>query len=350
MSGSIYKCSAPQPYGSQRRPQSAPERHLQDLRRHRASCRPPSSSARTAGSIQHTMATRHRKDRHRWCRRTGDCPTPFGLLNPHSFAQQGELDLTVAPSVDAGMSFQGKDRLKVAGKNPYPRARNLRLVMSGSPLLAGLIVRNDSRSTSSRPARDAGRRRIPSGLGAFINVYVHLRGANMTWKDVKVVPFGSLNDSLNALIQGRVDATVYGIRRAAHARSRRFRRHPVCDRRLFAAGKKRIISAAPATHRQPEARPAAGRAQQHLRQRFAVYLLASTKTSDAIVTAVLKALWDRNATYASCIPGLRRWTTKTAVVARPTVPYHPPRSPSTSRRASGAPRPGGADKLLKAAK
>ena len=37
------------------------------------------------------------------------------------------------------------------------------------------------------------------------------RNIEMGGKDVTVVPFGDLNDSLNALVQGRIDATVYGM-------------------------------------------------------------------------------------------------------------------------------------------
>jgi TRAP transporter TAXI family solute receptor len=277
------------------------------------------------GSIQHTMATGIAKIA------TAGTKVPV-IVRPHSgssthipLLNKGELDLSVAPSVDAGMSFQGKDRIKVAGKNPYPRAKNLRLVMSGSPLLAGLIVRNDSpikKAADLRGRRVAGG--FPSGLGAFINVYVHLRGANMDWKDVKVVPFGSLNDSLNALVQKRVDVTVYGIgaprtRQADASVGIRF----ITDD-CSPAGKKRIISAAPGyftVNLKPGRLP--GVRSKICVTAFAVYLLASTKTSGAIVTAVLTALWDRNADLRKLHPGLRRWGRKHAASSRATVPYHP---------------------------
>jgi TRAP transporter TAXI family solute receptor len=276
------------------------------------------------GSLQHTMATGLAKIA------TKGVGVPV-IVRPHSgssthipLLNAGELDFNVAPSVDAGMSFQGKERLKIGGKNPYPRAQKLRLVMSGSPLLAGLIVRNDSPIKS---AKDLKGRRIaggfPSGLGAYINMYVHLKGANLTWADAKVVPFGSLNDSLNALVQGRVDATVYGIGaprvREADARvGIRF-----IDDDCSPEGKKRILGAAPGyftVNLKPGRLP--GVRSNICVTAFVIYLMASEKTSDVIVTAVLKALWDGSKELQKLHPGLRRWKRATAVSARPTVPYH----------------------------
>jgi hypothetical protein len=281
--------------------------------------------AQQPGSLQHTVATGLAKIA------TQGTKVPV-IVRPHSgssthipLLNRGEIDLSVAPSVDAAMSFLGKDKLKIGGVNPYPRAAGIRLVMSGSPLLAGLIVRKDSKIKSAadlKGQRVAGG--FPSGLGAYINTYVHLLGAGLTWNDVNMVPFGGLNDGLNALIQGRIDATVYGVgaprvREADATVGVRF----VTDD-CSPDGKARIAAAAPGYYTidlKPGRLP--GITENICVTAYAIYLLGSDKTSGAVVTAVLNALWDGTAELRKLHPGLRLWRNETAAPDKPTVPFHP---------------------------
>ena len=56
----------------------------------------------------------------------------------------GEIDFGVNNAVDMALSYQGPERLKIGGRNPYSHTPNARLVMRGAPLLVGLLVRKDS--------------------------------------------------------------------------------------------------------------------------------------------------------------------------------------------------------------
>src|SRR5918999_4566711 len=56
----------------------------------------------------------------------------------------GELDLGVVNAVDIGLAYQGPNRFKIGGRNPFPQIPNSRLIMRGSPLRSSLIVRKDS--------------------------------------------------------------------------------------------------------------------------------------------------------------------------------------------------------------
>src|SRR5438093_3599482 len=56
----------------------------------------------------------------------------------------GELDFGLNNFVDMALAYQGPERLKIGGKNPFPHIPNVRLVMSGSPFLVGLLVRKGS--------------------------------------------------------------------------------------------------------------------------------------------------------------------------------------------------------------
>jgi TRAP transporter TAXI family solute receptor len=237
----------------------------------------------------------------------------------------GELDFGLAPSTDAALSYLGPDNLKIDGQNPYPRARKLRVVMSGSPLIASLIVRKDSPIKSAndlRGKRVAGEFR--GSLGAYINTFVHLQSAGMGWKDVTVVPFAGLNEALEALGQGRVDATVFGV---GGARIREVDAQfgvrfvsSNCD----AAGKARIATAAPGYYAMTMAPGSApGIVDELCTTAYAMYLLAGDDVPAHVVTAVLKGIWDEAATLGTLHPGLREWKRETAVDGKIAAPYHP---------------------------
>lgn len=61
----------------------------------------------------------------------------------------GEMGFGVVNAVDMVLTYRGPD-FKVGGRNPFPHAPNVRLVMRGSPLLVGLLVRKDSPIKSIR--------------------------------------------------------------------------------------------------------------------------------------------------------------------------------------------------------
>ena len=56
----------------------------------------------------------------------------------------GELDFGINNFVDLALAYQGPERLKIGGQNPFPHIPNVRLVMRGSPFMVGLLVRKDS--------------------------------------------------------------------------------------------------------------------------------------------------------------------------------------------------------------
>src|SRR6188474_978153 len=55
----------------------------------------------------------------------------------------GELDFAIINAVETNLSYQGPVKLKIGGKNPLPHVPNARLVMRGSPLFIGLVVKKD---------------------------------------------------------------------------------------------------------------------------------------------------------------------------------------------------------------
>jgi TRAP-type uncharacterized transport system substrate-binding protein len=56
----------------------------------------------------------------------------------------GEIDFGVNNAVDMALSYQGPERLKIGGRNPFQHTPNVRLIMRGSILMTALLVRKDS--------------------------------------------------------------------------------------------------------------------------------------------------------------------------------------------------------------
>lgn len=276
------------------------------------------------GTLQHTLAIGLAKVASQSIGSTV-VVTPFaGATTLSPLLNSGEIDLGIAPSTDMAMSYNGPALLKIDGQNPYPLTKNIRVVMSGAPLIASLIVRKDSPLRSAKDLRGhkiAGEFR--ASLGAFINTYAQLASAGLTWKDVTITPFAGLNESLDALTQGRIDATVFGVgaARVREADAQTGVRFISSD--CSPEGLKRIEAAAPGYYTiNLKAGRLPGVHDDLCTTAYDLYLIASTNTPDAVITAVLKSLWDHNDELAKMHPLLRQWTRAKAVVPRPTAPYH----------------------------
>ena len=140
---------------------------------------------------------------------------PFEVtLQPHAgtstflpLLDSGEMEFGVVNAVDMALAHRGPT-FKIGGRNPFPHAPNLRLVMRGSPLLVGLLVRKDS---PIRNVHDVKGKRMtgeyPAHLAVWYNMFGHLASAGLTWSDVQVVPVPAVNDGVDALVQGRADVT-----------------------------------------------------------------------------------------------------------------------------------------------
>src|SRR5256885_379102 len=96
-----------------------------------------------------------------------------------------------------GLSYRGP-KFQIGGRNPFPHAPNLRLVMRGSPLLVGLLVRKDS---PIKTVHDVKGKRMtgeyPAHLAVWYNMFGHLASAGLTWNDVKVIPVPAVNEGVD---------------------------------------------------------------------------------------------------------------------------------------------------------
>ena len=124
----------------------------------------------------------------------------------------GEVDFGINNAVDMALSYQGPERLKIGGRNPFQHTPNVRLVMRGAVLMVALLVRKDAPMKSVLDIR--GKRltgEYPAQLANWYNIFGFLTGAGMKFEDVKIVPVPGANEGVDALIQGRADVALHAV-------------------------------------------------------------------------------------------------------------------------------------------
>jgi hypothetical protein len=253
-------------------------------------------------------------------------------VQPHSgtstflpLLDSGELDLGIVNAVDMGLAYQGANRLKIGGRNPFPHVPNTRLIMRGSPLRSSLIVRKDS---PIKTIADVKGKRVtgeyPAQLAVWYNVFGALSNGGLSWNDVKVVPVPAVNEGVDALIQRRADVTTHAIGSAKvrEADAAIGIRYIPLD--CSAQGEQRIKKAVPGYYLSTvKAGSSSGIVEDTCTYTYDIYLVGHKALPDAAVQAAVKALWDNVAKLPPLHPGFTEWTRERAVDPEVTMPYHP---------------------------
>ena len=237
----------------------------------------------------------------------------------------GELDFGVVNAVDMGLAYQGPQRLKAGGRNPFPHTPDVRLVMRGAPLLTGLLVRKDSPIKTIHDIK--GKRmtgEYPAHLAVWFNMYAFLVNAGMTWDDVKVVPVPAVNDGVDALVQGRADVTMHALNSAKirEADAAVGIRHLSLD--CSPQGVERFRKAVPGYYtRWLKAGEAAAIVEDTCVNAYDIYFLTHKRATEQVVTTVLKAIWENVDKLPPLHPVFKEWTRERSVDPEVTIPYHP---------------------------
>jgi TRAP transporter TAXI family solute receptor len=235
----------------------------------------------------------------------------------------GEADFGLVNSVDMGLAYRGPG-FKVGGRNPFPHAPNVRLVMRGSPLLVGLLVRKDSPIKSVHDVR--GKRmtgEYPAHLAVWYNMFGHLASAGLAWNDVKIIPVPAVNDGVDALVHGRADVTEHALNSAKtkEADAAVGVRHVSID--CSPEGEARLRAAVPGYYpRWVKAGTSTAVVEDTCFIAYDTYLSAGKGVPDQVVEAALKALWENDSQLAPIHPMLKEWTRDRAVGGDVTIPYH----------------------------
>jgi uncharacterized protein len=237
----------------------------------------------------------------------------------------GEIDFGVNNAVDMALSYQGPERLKIGGRNPYAHTPNARLVMRGAPLLVGLLVRKDSPLKSVHDIK--GKRvtgEYPAQLAVWYNLFGHLATAGLTWADVKVVPVPAANEGVDALVQGRTDVTMHALNSAKirEADSTVGVRHLSSD--CSPQGEQRLGRAVPGYYtRLMKTGSALAVVGDTCVVAYDIYLSTHKAAPDQVVAGALKSVWDNVEKLSPVHPIFKEWTRDRAVAPDVTMPYHP---------------------------
>ncbi len=237
----------------------------------------------------------------------------------------GEIDFGINNAVDMALAYQGPERLKIGGRNPFQHTPNARLVMRGSVLLTAPLVRKDSPVKSILDIR--GKRvtgEYPAQLANWYNLYGYLAGAGMKWEDVKIVPVPGVNEGVDALMQGRADVTLCALDAAKvkEADAAIGVRHISLD--CSAQGEKRLRAAVPGYYPHWLKRgQATAIVEDTCVNAYDIYLTSHKGANDRVIGTVLKSIWDNIDKLPPLHPSFKDWTRQRAVDADVTTPYHP---------------------------
>jgi len=236
----------------------------------------------------------------------------------------GEVEFGVNNAVDMVLTYRGPN-FKIGGRNPFPHAPKIRLLMNGSPFHVGLLVRKDSPVKNVYDVK--GKRftgEYPAHLAVWYNMFGHLASAGLTWNDVRVVPVTAVNEGVDALVQGRADVTEHAIGSAKvrEADAAVGVRHVSND--CSPEGEKRLRAAVPGYYpRWFKAGSAPAIVEDTCVISYDLYINVGDKVPDPIIEATLKSIWDNVDKLAPIHPLLKEWTRDRAATKEMTIPYHP---------------------------
>ncbi|HEU5320037.1 MAG TPA: hypothetical protein VFX28_04495, partial [Methylomirabilota bacterium] len=98
--------------------------------------------------------------------------------------ESGELEFGLNNAVDMGLAYRGP-RFTIGGRNEFPHAPGLRLVMRAAPLVVAPLVRRDA---PFRTLQDLKGKRVTgeyrANLAIWYNVFGELTSAGLGWNDV----------------------------------------------------------------------------------------------------------------------------------------------------------------------
>jgi len=253
------------------------------------------------------------------------------VVQPHAgtstmlpLINSGEMEFGIQNGVDLWLAYRGPAQ-QIGGRNPFPHAPNVRLVMRGAPLMVGLLVRKDSPIKSVHDVK--GKRftgEYRAHLAVWYNMFGHLSSAGLTWNDVKVVPVNTVNDGVDALVQGRADVTQHALNSAKvkEADAAVGVRHVSDD--CTKEGEARMRKAVPGYYpRVVKAGSMTGVLEDTCVVAYDTYFFVSKSVPDHVVEAALKAVWESGDQLPQIHAMFKEWTHDRAVDADVSIPYHP---------------------------
>lgn len=233
---------------------------------------------------------------------------------------KGEVKLGAISAISTWQAFNGKGEMKTPLKN-------IRILRSGEgSLMLGFIAPAKS---DIKTVKDLRGKRVSSNFGGHIGIQTSIEGelavGGLTWKDVTPVPVVGANDGIDALVANRLDATwaSLGQPQAREADVKIGIRYLPIPNTPEALGilRQKVFPAAQIVVAKKGTVP--GLEDDTPMLSYDAYLVANKDLSDATVTKILTALWDKTDELVKVQRSLSGFTHKSAVTDAPVAPYHP---------------------------
>ena len=233
---------------------------------------------------------------------------------------QGELNLGAVSAFSSWQAYQAKAEYK----EPLP---NLRLLRSGEgSLMLGFVVPAKS---NLRSVKDLKGKRVSAGWGGHTaiisSVTAALEAAGLKWSDVVEVPVVGAADGVQALMEGRLDASwaSFGMPQVRQADARIGVRYIPLESSPQALEIYRRVAFPGAMLNTAKAGSAPGAVADTPLLTYDSYLIANAKVSDEAVRTILSSLWEHEKDLTVIHPGLKGFVNSAAVTEFPVIPYHP---------------------------
>ncbi len=231
----------------------------------------------------------------------------------------GDAELGVSASDSAHLSSNG---LRHYEGRPQ---KLLRLALPGPALILGFVVRSDAPYRGLEDLKGvAVPGEYPNARPMHFDGKAMLSTVGMTWSDVDVVPVASFRDGVQALIEGRTDATISsvgsGLTQQADANLGGVRFLTLPDEEDVS---ERMWSEEPGFHAvNVPAGFSLGIDEDLVLAGKDTYLTANADASAEAVYEIVKLLWEHMGDLSTVHPLFARWSHDDMVNSRVTVPFH----------------------------
>ena len=253
---------------------------------------------------------------------TAGPPTWLPMMN------KGSIDIGLENFSSMWQMWTGKSAADPIPKGfpkrpPYPKNRNIRLLMAGTLLRAGMLTRKES---GMRETSDVRGKKISWGWSAFPqNVSITLSvlfNGGLTLDDVKKVPMTEVVAGVRAVQEGRVDATTCGVGMGAVAEADalvgvRFLRASMDPERIKAGQTSMAGCYVTIQKAGPPGVP-----EDMPLWSLPLGIQVPTRMPDHVAYKLVETWWNYHKEYAPIHPLLRFWTPNTFVNKNITIPFH----------------------------
>lgn len=247
---------------------------------------------------------------------------PQGNVVAYPMFTTRECDLIISATDEANMAFLGQ---VIYGKMTRGKGFDMRMLMIGNPLQAGLLVAKDS---GIRTAKDLKGKKVTTDFGTHhaltLGVKAYLIGLGLTQKDVIPVKTTNIPAGMRLVLEGKADACygaigVPAFRELQAARGAQYIDLP-SDPQRWKGIRSVFHGYFPAKVKPSKVAVGVDRPMVLLGKNFT--LISRADLPDEVAYTLTKTLWDHDKELAPYHPKLRGWKKKFYVSTKSPAPYH----------------------------